>query len=74
VGEVLRAGQEIEVKVDSVDPVKRRVALSLPETESPDTPEEEAEDYAKYLAPPPASPALGSLGEALKAKMGRKGK
>ena len=28
----------------------------LPASESPDTPEEEAEDYAKYLAPPPASP------------------
>jgi small subunit ribosomal protein S1 len=73
-GEVLRAGQEIEVKVDSVDPVKRRVALSLPATESADAPEEEAEDYAKYLAPPPASPALGSLGEALKAKLSREGK
>jgi hypothetical protein len=64
----------IEVKVDSVDPVKRRVALSLPAAESPETPEEEAEEYAKYLAPPPDAPALGSLGEALKAKLGRKGK
>jgi hypothetical protein len=60
--------------VDSVDPVKRRVALSLPATESADNPEGEAEDYAKYLAPPPAPPALGSLGEALKARMDRKGK
>jgi small subunit ribosomal protein S1 len=73
-GEVLRAGQEIEVKVDSVDPVKRRVALSLPGTESPETPGEEAEDYAQYLSPPPAAPSLGSLGEALKAKMERKRK
>jgi small subunit ribosomal protein S1 len=73
-GEVLRTGQEIEVKVDSVDPVKRRVALSLPATESQDTPEEEAENYLKYMEPAPAPPALGSLGEALKAKMGRKGK
>jgi len=74
VGEVLRAGQEIEVKVDSVDPVKRRVALSLPATESPDTPEEEAEDYSRYMEPAPPPPALGSLGEALKAKLERKGK
>jgi len=72
--EVLRAGQEIEVKVDAVDPVKRRVALSLPATESQDAPEEEAEDYSKYIAPPPDAPALGSLGEALKAKMERKGR
>jgi len=74
VAEVLRAGQEIEVKVDSVDPAKRRVALSLPGTESAETPEEEAEDYGKYLAPPPDAPALGSLGEALKAKLERKTK
>lgn len=73
-GEVLRAGQEIEVKVDSVDPVKRRVALSLPGTESAETPEGEAEDYAKYMEPAPPPPALGSLGEALRAKMDRKGK
>jgi len=63
-GEVLRAGQEIEVRVDSVDPVKRRVALSLPGTESAETPEEEAEDYSKYMEPAPPPPALGSLGEA----------
>jgi small subunit ribosomal protein S1 len=74
VGEVLRVGQEVEVTVDSVDPVKRRVALSLPATESPDTPEGETEDYSKYMEPAPSSPALGSLGEALKAKMERKGK
>lgn len=72
-GEVLRAGQEIEVKVDSVDPVKRRISLSLPAMETAEKPEEE-EDYAKYLAPPPAPPALGSLGEALKAKFERKTK
>jgi len=62
------------VTVDSVDPVKRRVALSLPAAQGGETPEEEAEDYAKYLAPPPAPPALGSLGEVLKAKMERKGR
>jgi small subunit ribosomal protein S1 len=73
-GEVLRAGQEIEVRVDSVDPVKRRVALSLPATGSAEKPEEAAEDYAKYLAPPSDPPALGSLGEALKAKFERKGR
>jgi hypothetical protein len=49
--------------------VKRRVALSLPAAESTETPEEEAEDYSKYMDPSPAPPALGSLGEALKAKM-----
>ncbi|MDA8179835.1 MAG: S1 RNA-binding domain-containing protein, partial [Deltaproteobacteria bacterium] len=71
-GEVLRAGQEIEVKVDSVDPAKRRVALSLPGAESPETPEEEAEDYSKYIDPSPAPPALGALGEAFNASLERK--
>ncbi len=70
--EVLRTGQEIEVRIDAVDPVKRRVALSLPATENAETPEEE-EDYTKYMAPSPAAPVLGSLGEALKAKLERKG-
>ena len=68
-GEVLRTGQEIEVKVDSVDPVKRRVALSLAAAESRETPGEEAEDYSKYIDPPPAPPAVGALGEALKASL-----
>jgi len=72
-GEVLRAGQEIEVKVDSVDPVKRRVALSLPGTESADAPEEEAEDYSKYMEPPPAAPALGSLGKPSRRKWSGRG-
>jgi len=74
VGEVLRAGQEIEVKVDSVDSVKRRVALSLPAAETAGSPEEETEDYSKYIEPSPDPPAVGSLGEALKAKMARKAK
>ncbi|HAM32542.1 MAG: 30S ribosomal protein S1 [Deltaproteobacteria bacterium RBG_16_66_15] len=73
-GEVLRTGQEIEVKVDSVDSAKRRVALSLAAAESRGTPEEEAEDYSKYIDPSPAPPALGALGEALKASLERKKK
>lgn len=73
-GEVLRTGQEIEVTVESVDPVKRRVALSLAATESRGTSEEEPDDYSKYIEQAPAPPAIGSLGEALKAKMGRKKK
>jgi len=54
------------VKVDSVDSVKRRVALSLPAAESTDSPGEDAEDYSKYMEPAPPPQTLGSLGEALK--------
>ena len=68
-GEVLRTGQEIEVKVDSVDPAKRRIALSLAAAESGETPEEEPEDYSRYIDRPPAPPAVGALGEALKASL-----
>ena len=67
--EVLRTGQEIEVKVDSVDPAKRRIALSLAAAESGEAPEEGGEDYSKYVDPSPAPPALGALGEALKASL-----
>lgn len=74
VGEVLRAGQEIEVKVDSVDAAKRRIALSLAAAESAGAAEEAPEDYSKYMEAPPSSPALGSLGEVLKAKLEGKAK
>lgn len=70
-GEVLRVGQEIAVKVDSVDAAKRRIALSLAAAgkEGTESPGEEAEDYTKYMELSPPPPALGSLGEALKAKL-----
>jgi len=55
-----------------VDREKRRVSLSLAAADAADSAGEEAEDYRKYLSAPAESPSLGSLGEALKAKLSRK--
>jgi small subunit ribosomal protein S1 len=73
-GEAVRMGQEIEVKVDSVDPAQRRIALSLAGADAPEASGGEAEDYRKYLEPPASSPAMGALGEALRAKIAMKEK
>jgi len=73
--EALREGQEVEVRVESVDREKRRVSLALAASGPADSPEEAEEDYRKYLSAPSESPSLGSLGEALKAKLpGKPGK
>jgi small subunit ribosomal protein S1 len=73
-GEAVRVGQEVEVKVDSVDPAQRRVALSLAGVDAPESPREEADDYRKYLEQPSSSPSVGALGEALRAKIAQKKK
>ena len=63
--EVLEVGQPITVKIDSVDPEKRRISL-LPE----DYTEEDGDD--NDYTPPPASQApksMGTLGDLLQAQM-----
>ncbi|HEX9205712.1 MAG TPA: 30S ribosomal protein S1 [Candidatus Deferrimicrobiaceae bacterium] len=72
--EAVRAGQELEVRVESVDREKRRVSLSLAAAGAADSPGEAEDDYRKYLSAPAESPSLGSLGEALKAKLPRERK
>ncbi|MEW6721058.1 MAG: 30S ribosomal protein S1 [Thermodesulfobacteriota bacterium] len=73
--EVVSVGQEVEVKVESVDAAQRRVALSLAGAEGErESPDGEAEDYRKYIERPTDAPAVGALGEALRAKMERKKK
>ena len=72
--EAVRVGQELEVRVESVDREKRRVSLSLAAAGAADSPGEAEDDYRKYLSEPAESPSLGSLGEALKAKLPRERK
>jgi len=73
-GEAVRVGQSVEVKVDSLDPAQRRIALSLAGAETAGSGEEEADDYRNYLSSSTGTPPLGSLGEALKAKLSRERK
>jgi len=70
--EAVREGQEVEVRVESVDREKRRISLSLAAASAAESAGEAEEDYRKYLSTPPESPSLGTLGEALKAKLSRK--
>jgi small subunit ribosomal protein S1 len=69
-GEAVREGEELAVKVDSVDREKRRISLSLPEEEFEGERPDEQEDSRQYFEEPPRS--LGTLGEALKAKLEEK--
>ncbi|HEY5996287.1 MAG TPA: 30S ribosomal protein S1 [Candidatus Deferrimicrobiaceae bacterium] len=73
--EVVQEGQIVEVKVESVDREKRRIALALPNVASAaQESEAESSDYKDYMSSSSTpSSSLGSLGEALKAaKMGNR--
>jgi small subunit ribosomal protein S1 len=70
--EALREGQEVEVRVESVEREKRRISLSLAAADEAESARESEEDYRKYLSAPAETPSMGSLGEALKAKLSRK--
>jgi len=59
--------------VDSVDREKKRMSLSLQADEAGEGHAADSEDYRQYLHEK-APPSLGSLGEALKAKLEEKGK
>lgn len=69
--EVLKEGQEVEVKVESVDAAARKLSLSLAEVSRAE--EEAAASLREYKQSEAAAPqSLGSLGELLKAQMEKK--
>ena len=71
--DVVAEGQEIEVKVESIDKANKRLSLSL---FWPDKAEEEREsreeDYRQYAKETPKS--MGTLGDLLKSKLNQKNK
>jgi len=71
-GEAVALGQEIEVKVESVDPAQHRISLALEGGEASGPSGGEEEDYRKYLEKPYAAPSIGAFGEALREKMDKK--
>jgi len=71
-GEAVALGQELEVKVESVDPVQHRISLALDGGEASGPSGGEEEDYRKYLEKPSAAPSIGAFGEALREKMDKK--
>jgi small subunit ribosomal protein S1 len=72
-GEAVTEGQEFPVKVDSVDRERRRISLALPADADAEWGQDEPENYRHYLREE-LPPSLGSLGEALKAKLEEKSK
>jgi small subunit ribosomal protein S1 len=69
--EVLKEGQEVEVKVEGVDTMARRISLSLAEVSRAE--EEAAATLREYKQSAASAPkSLGSLGELLKAQMEKK--
>ncbi len=71
-GEAVAVGQELLVKVESADPAKRRIALSLVGAEEQEAPGGEEDDYRKYMDKPSGEAGIGALGEAIRAKIEQK--
>jgi len=65
--EVLAEGQEVEVKVESVDPASRRISLALAAA-SRDA-DEEAQSVAAFKQSESAATGMGTFGDLLKAKL-----
>jgi small subunit ribosomal protein S1 len=74
--DVLAEGQEIEVKVEGVDPDKKRISLLLSgvEQEQQRNEHDREDDYKQYLrkGKKDSSQSLGTLGDILKAKLAEK--
>ncbi len=71
-GEVVREGQLIEVRVEALDSERKRIALALAGAEGGDAEEGPAgnDDYRRYMKED--SPATGSLGDVLRARLAEK--
>mgnify|MGYP003588596079 FL=1 len=73
-GEVLKDGQDIEVRIEKVDRAAKRISLVLAEHDAAPEEKEKPEDYRQYMKK--TQNAFGSLGDQLKdaVKPGAKGK
>ena len=69
-GEAVREGQTLEVKVESVEVDRKRIALAPAGPESAEGATGEADDYRRYMVEAPRTG--GSLGEILKARLEEK--
>ncbi|MGZ3580800.1 MAG: S1 RNA-binding domain-containing protein, partial [Syntrophales bacterium] len=75
--DVVKEGQVIEVRIDTIDKEQKRISLSIPEAEAPDDAarkieKKSADDYQEYVGEAPVS--LGSLGDIMKRNVGKKKK
>lgn len=74
--EVLEEGQNIDVAIESIDPVEKRISLTPADYVAPEaTEEKERQEYRSFIKKQKKNePAMGSLGALLQAKMKEKGK
>ena len=68
-GDVVKLGEAIEVRIDTIDRDQKRISLSIPEEEAREeggrkTEKKSEDDYQGYVAEVPTS--LGSLGDVMK--------
>lgn len=70
--EAVEKGQVIEVKIESLDRERKRIALSLATADQVEDQDGEGVDYSKYLEEKPRS--MGTLADLLKEKMSHKTK
>ena len=76
-GDVVKLGETIEVRIDTIDRDQKRISLSIPEAEARDDAARKIEkkpedDYHEYVEEVPTS--LGSLGDAMKRNVAKKKK
>lgn len=69
-GEVVKEGQAVEVKVESLDLDRKRIALAPAGGEGQEDGADEKDDYRRYMEEEPR--ASGSLGDILKARLDEK--
>jgi len=70
--EAVSVGQEIEVRVESLDPAKHRIALALAASDDVSQREGGEDDYRSYMEKDASDPSFGTFGEALRAKLDQK--
>jgi small subunit ribosomal protein S1 len=70
--EIVTEGQEIEVKIETIDKENKRLSLSLAKTIQEKEQEDKREDYRRYVEAAPKS--MGTLGDLLKTKLAEKTK
>jgi small subunit ribosomal protein S1 len=73
--DAVKAGQDIEVRIDAVERDQKKISLSLPATEPKEEgvrqiEKEPEDDYHEYMKKP--APSLGSFGDIMKKKWGKK--
>jgi len=75
--DAVKEGQAVEVRIDGIDKDQKRISLSIPDAETQDDTtrkreKEPVEDFREYVDKSPTS--LGSFGDIMKRKMGKKKK